>query len=111
LLLGYLGALQGVGLARIGLARAVVRGKDQFVRGEQCVVTVETGAFGYRNLGIDYSLGMTTVVATVAVMAFVGIGTGLAELCMVVLRCYMTAKWVSEMVERRDLGLQTAVIG
>jgi hypothetical protein len=48
---GYLGALLGVGLARTGLAQAVVEGKGSFVRGAQCVVTVETGAFGHQNLG------------------------------------------------------------
>jgi hypothetical protein len=40
---------------------------------------------------------MTMVVVEAVVMTVVGIGNGLAELYKVVLRCCMTARWVSEM--------------
>lgn len=48
---GFLGAPQGAGLARIGLAQAGVLETDLFVREERCGVTVEIGVFGRRNLG------------------------------------------------------------
>lgn len=90
---GYLGALQGAGMARIGPARAGVQGKDSIVREGWCGEMVETGASGRRNLAHQScSLGMRTGVVEVVVMAFVGIGSGSAESNKVVPRCYMTAK-------------------
>lgn len=45
------------------------------------------------------------------VMILVDSGNGRAvESYMAVLRCYMTAKWVWEVLARRDLDLRMAVI-